>query len=282
MWFVFVGREAASAPVGDERDTFDLLPAADLSLDQIDARPGNVLVPVRNPHALDHVVAALQAAGDRDVVVMTVRLLGSTTQVSSRLPKPGRRRTSAGCSQTSWRSPSGVDRPVRLLIVPARNVVDAIVATVLRLRSSDVYVGESSTLSAADQARLLGDAWERAEKPAPLDVRLVIHHRSGRAESYQLGAHPPALTPGDLNLIHRVWLDAAKAVGPHVHHHDVVRAALTQMEQQLTGPERDQALAAIRETARPADELAAMLRARDYGRLRDMMRNGPPATWRRC
>jgi hypothetical protein len=133
---------------------------------------------------------------------------------------------------------------------------------VRRLRRRVVYA------LAADQARLLGDAWERAEKPAPLDVRLVIHHRSGRAESYLLGAHPPSLTPSDLSLIHRVWLDAAKAVGPHVHHHDVVRAALTQMEKQLTGPERDQALAAIRETARPADELAAMLRARDYGRLR--------------
>ena len=143
----------------------------------------------------------------------------------------------------------------------------------IRLRSSDVYVGESSTLSADDQARLLGEAWERADKPEPLDVRLVIHHRSGRADTYHLGAHPPSLTPGDLDLIHRVWLDAVKAVGPHVHHHDVVRAALTQMEQQLNGPQRDDALAAIRETARPADELAAVLRARDYARLRDMMRN---------
>ena len=275
LWFVFVGREEASAPASDERDTFDLLPAADLSLDQIDARPGNVLVPVRNPHALDHVVAALQAAGDRDVVVMTVRLLGiddaGVEPATEAEPTAYERRILSDVLAIAERR----NRPVRLLIVPARNVVDAIVATVLRLRSSDVYVGESSTLSAADQARLLGDAWERAEKPLPLDVRLVIHHRSGRAESYLLGAHPPALTPGDLSLIHRVWLDAVKAVGPHVHHHDVVSAALTQMEKQLTGPERDQALEAIRETARPADELAAMLRARDYGRLRDMMRNRP-------
>ena len=166
-----------------------------------------------------------------------------------------------------------VGRPVRLLIVPARNVVDAIVATVIRLRSSDVYVGESSSLSVADQARMLGEAWEQADKPAPLDVRLVIHHRSGRADSFHLGAHPPSLSAGDLDLIHRVWLDAVKSVGPHVHHHDVVRAALTQMEHQLTGPQRDDALAAIRETARPADELAAALHARDYARLRDMMRN---------
>ena len=206
-------------------------------------------MPVRNPHALGHVVAALQAAGDRDVVIMTVRLLG----IDDGGVEPGRRgndhslRAPASLRRRRDRRTAG--RPVRLLIVPARNVVDAIVATVLRLRSSDVYVGESSTLSAADQARLLGDAWERAEKPEPLDVRLVIHHRSGRADTYLLGAHPPSLTPSDLSLIHRVWLDAAKTVGPHVHHHDVVRAALTQMEKQLTGPERDQALAAIRETS---------------------------------
>lgn len=101
----------------------------------------------------------------------------------------------------------------------------------------------------------------------------MIYHRSGRADTYHLGAHPPSLTSGDLDLIHRVWLDAVKAIGRHVHHHDVVRAALTQMEQQLTGPQRDEALAAIREVARPAEELAAVVRARDYARLRDMLRN---------
>ena len=108
-------------------------------------------------------------------------------------------------------------------------------------------MGESATLSAADQARLLGEAWERADKPEALDVRLVIYHRSGRADTYHLGAHPPSLTSGDLDLIHRLWLDAVKTVGPHVHHDDVVRAALKQMEQQLTGPQRDDAVAAIRE-----------------------------------
>jgi magnesium transporter len=45
------------------------------------------------------------------------------------------------------------------------------------------------------------------------------------------------------------------------------------MEQQLTGPGRDEALAAIRDVARPADELAGILHARDYGRLRDVLRN---------
>ena len=83
------------------------------------------------------------------------------------------------------------------------------------------------------------------------------------------------MTAGDLDLIHRVWLDAVKAIGPHVHHHDVVRAALTQMEHELKGPQRDEALTAIREVARPADELAAAVRATDFTRLRDMARNRP-------
>ena len=62
-----------------------------------------------------------------------------------------------------------------------------------------------------------------------------------------------------------------------MHHHDVVRAALTQMEQQLSGPEREQALGGhSRASARPADELAAVVRRRDFSQLRDMVRNRPP------
>jgi magnesium transporter len=272
LWFTRAARHVAPVEVGTDESTFDLLLAAELSPNQIEARPGNVLVPVRNPHLLAHVVAALQTSGDRDVVVMTARVLDidvSEEHAGQAAPTPYERRLLSDVVTLAER----FGRPVRLLIVPTRNVVDAIVGTVIRLRSSDVFVGESSTLSAADQARLLGDAWERADKPDALDVRLVIHHRSGRSDTFHLGAHPPSLTSGDLDLIHRLWLDAVKSIGPHVHHDDVVRAALKQMEQQLSGPHRDEVVAAIRDEARPAEELAEMLRARDYARLRDMLRN---------
>ncbi len=272
LWFMSSATEVAPIEAATDESTFDLLLAAEISPDQVEVRPGSVLVPVRNPHLLAHVVAALQTPGDRDVVVMTARLLGAdVTEESAGLatPTPYERRLLSDVVALAER----VGRPVRLLIVPTRDVLDAIVSTVLRLRSSDVYVGESSTLSAEDQARLLGEAWERADKPEALDVRLVIYHRSGRADTYHLGAHPPSLRSADLDLIHRLWLDAVKTIGPHVHHDDVVRAALKQMEEQLTGPQRDAAVAAIREVARPAEELAAVLRVRDYARLRDMLRN---------
>ncbi len=252
-------------------DAFELLPSTDLALGQVEARPGNVLVAVHNPHSLAHVVAAMHSAGERDLVVMTVRLFGEE-----------------GDEASSRAAPSGVEqqllsrvvalaerhgRSIRLLIVPAHNVFDALVSTIVRLRSSELYVGESASLSADDQSRLLGDAWERADNTDGLEVRLVIHHHSGRTDAYHLGAHPPSLSPSDLDLIHRVWLQAVKAIGPHVHHHDVVRAALVQMEQQLGGEQRDAALTAIRQVARPADELAAVVHQRDFSRLRDMVRN---------
>jgi magnesium transporter len=273
FWFAAVRTPPEEVAAGPDDERFDLLQATQPSLDEIDVGPGNILVPVRNPHALTHVTAALQTAGNRDVVVMTVRIVDldvAEENAARRTPTPYEQRLLSDVVTLAER----VGRPVRLLIVPARNVLDAIVGAVVRLRSSDVYVGESTTLSVADQARLLGEAWERADKPqAALDVRLVICHPSGRAQTYHLGAHPPNLTSGDLDLIHRLWLDSVKTVGPHVHHHDVVRAALKQMEQQLAGSQRDEAVAAIREVARPAEELAAMLRTRDYGRLRDMLRN---------
>ena len=270
--FLFGAQSAESGPALETADAFELLPSSELVGGPVDARPGNVLVTIRNPHALAHVASALKAAGDRDVVIMTVRVIGVDVDedgARDTAPTATERRLFTRVVALAEQK----EKPVRLMVVPSHDVSEAIVATVIRLKSSEVYVGESATLSAADQARLMGEAWEAAERTESLAVRLVIYHNSGRTDAYHLGAHPPALGPGDLELIHRIWLDAVKAVGPHVHHHDVVRAALTQMEKQLTDQQRDEALAAIRQSARPADELADAVRARDFPRLRDIARN---------
>jgi hypothetical protein len=266
------GRKGAESSLAEEEGPFAPLPSSDVSVGQVEARPGNILVCIRHPHSLAHVSAALRDAGNRDVVIVSVRLLGidvdDETGGDTALTRDERFLFAAVIAATERQG-----HAVRFLIVPAHNVVDAIMAVAIQLVSSEVHVGESGTLPASEQARLLGEAWERSEKPQNLQVRLVIHHDSGRTDSYHLGAHSPSLTPDDLDLIHRVWLDAVKAIGPQVHHHDVVRAALTQMENKLSGPDREEALAVIRNTARPADELAAAVHDRDYSRLRDLVRN---------
>jgi magnesium transporter len=265
-------RRSATAPIAVEENPFELSTTGDVSLGHVEARPGNVLVTVRHPDSLAHVVAAMKIAGDRDVVAVTVRLLGVDVDDVGETDTTSTRDERYLFSQVVALT-ERYAHSVRLLIVPAQNVFDGVIGVALKLQSSEVYVGESKTLSANDQARLLGEAWERADKSADQKLRLIIYHHSGRTDAFHLGAHPPALSASDLELIHRMWLDSVKAIGSHVHHHDVVRAALTQMEQKLTGPERDDALNVIRQVARPADELASAVRAADYTRLRDIVRN---------
>ncbi len=269
-------RSIASQPAGggSALDEFQLLPSDDVDLRQVAVRPGNFLVPVRRPHVLTHLFGALRAAGDRDVVAMTVRLVGVDVPddpgQDPRATDDERRLFSAVIAAAEREG-----RAVRLMIVPGVNVFDSVIETALRLESSEVHVGESETLSADDQARLLGDAWERASKPSAVDVRLVVHHPRGSTAAYHLGAHAPALRPEDFEHIHRLWLDVVRAVGPSVHHRDVVRAALRHMEHELSGPNRDAALQVVRDTLRPADEIAAIIRERNFGRLRDVLRNRP-------
>ena len=75
---------SATTRAGDARrnaagglDQFQLLPASDLGLADVAARPGNVLVPVRDYNTLAHLNWALTHVDTErhDVVAMTVRLL---------------------------------------------------------------------------------------------------------------------------------------------------------------------------------------------------------------
>lgn len=94
-------------------------------------------------------------------------------------------------------------------------------------------------------AHLLGQAWDRIPKSPQVRSRLVACTRDGGAETFLLGPHAPALSQEDLELVHRLWLDAVGRYGLDVHHRDVVRAALEAMERDLAGTGREAALARI-------------------------------------
>ena len=121
LLLTLLGRDSESPAVAEDQETFDVLPAAELSLAHVEVRPGNVLVPVRNPHSLAHVAAALQTARDRDVVVMTVRLLGVDVPddaSTDTAPTPPEERLLSDVLSVAER----LGRPVRLLIVPASTI----------------------------------------------------------------------------------------------------------------------------------------------------------------
>ena len=93
-----ISRQPASASIESD-ETFDLLPSP-RRFARPDRRASGQRAGARSAIRMRsaHVVAALQTAGDRDVVVMTVRLLGVDVSDENGQRRARRRRTSAACS----------------------------------------------------------------------------------------------------------------------------------------------------------------------------------------
>jgi amino acid transporter len=253
-------REAARRAQG--LDQFQLLPAGDLGLTDVAARPGNILVPVRDYNTLAHLQWALSHVDPEkhDVVATTVRLLSGP---DSSFQDFHQAEVFSDYEQLLFTKVVSIaerlGRPVKLLVVPSTNVFDAIAQTAVRLSSSEIVLGDSAKFAAADQARLLGQAWERVENSDKLRTRLLAYKMSGEVQSFLLGPHAPTLTRDDLDLIHRLWLEAVSEVGIDLHHRDIVRVALEDLRQDLEGKRRGDVLARIRRQANrplPADASA--------------------------
>jgi amino acid transporter len=234
-------------------DQFQLVQAPDVGLAEVEARAGNILVPVRDYTTLAHLNWALEhVATDRhDVVAMTVRLLQG--------PQGGFHETEIFSSyeQLLFTKVVAVAErhggTVRLLVVPSPNVFDAIAQTAVRLSSSQIVLGDSAKFGATDQARLLGQAWERVEDSDKLRTQLVTYKLSGEIQTYLLGPHAPTLTQDDLDLIHKLWLEAVADIGVDVHHRDVVRVALEKLGRDLQGGSRKDAMDRIRRQAKSTE-----------------------------
>jgi amino acid transporter len=253
LYAAFVVSERATAARQDairKLDQFHLLPVPEVGLAEVSVRPGGVLVPVRDPNTLAHLKWALDRTDtqQQDIVVMTVRLLrGPDTGYRDFAGERVFRDYEQGLFTRVVSVAERAGRPVKLLVVPSSNVADAMAQAAVSLQSSDIVIGESATLSGAEMARRLGEAWDRIEKSSNVRSRLVAHKLSGEIETFLLGPHAPALSQEDLDLIHRLWLDAVSQYGLDLHHRDVVRAALEQMEKDLAGYDRARTLARIAE-----------------------------------
>jgi hypothetical protein len=213
-----------------------------------------VLVPVRDYTTLAHLDGVVRETDTsaRDIVVVTVRLLqgpdaAAATFESEDLFTNYEQRLFTGVVAVAERH----GRTVKLLVVPATNIEDALALTAIRLRATEIVLGDSAKMSPADQARLSGDAWDRIPGSGERTTELVIT-AGGRQFRYWLGAHAPALKADDVAHIHRLWLAAMKVAGTEIHHRDIVAAALSGFEDELMGPQPDRALVRLRhQTSRP-------------------------------
>jgi amino acid transporter len=224
-------REAA----GRGLEQFNLDIKADVTSKSVQARPGCVLVAVRDPNRLYHLQNMLEKTNLRrhDIVVMTVRPVSAgagefdltANQIFSQYEKELFTRV------VSLAEKQG--KTVDLLTVPAVDAFDAMVQTAGRLQASKLVTGASEKMELSELARRIGLAWEKMPEPRhPFSLEIIS---PGRPTIYvNLGPHPPRLWPEDLDRLHQIWLRLSTArYGSRLHHRDIVGTALRRLERDL-------------------------------------------------
>ena len=246
--FTYSERKVAQRRAGkpESLDQFRVYGNEQPATQTLGVRPGNVLVAVRDPKNLYYLREVLRRTDTKqqDVVVMTARLFhrepsfGNTTFDAEQIFDQYEQELFTAVVAAAEKE----GRPVSLLVVPATDVFDSIIVTAQRLESSRIVCGLSNKLSADEQAKLTGDAWERLPEPKP---RLVMEIRlpNGVSREYYLGPHTPRLRNQDLDLLHHLWLQITsdpRFAG--AHHYHIVAVALEELEQELRSGKKAEVL----------------------------------------
>ena len=235
-------------------DRFSLETQEAVSSETVGVRPGNTLCLVRDYNTLEHLGWALDVThtGKRDLVVMTVRILkGADTgyqglaehQVFASYEQKLFTRVVALAEKAGKR--------VHLLVVPSSNVFEAIVHAAVGLDSAEIAAGRSSVMTPEEQARHMGEAWERLPKRPARQVVFRVVAPEGKVQEFILGAHAPALSREEINLLHQLWVEVSREGGlEDLHHQEIVKIALERFQNDLLAG-RAKLLEELRRTLRP-------------------------------
>jgi len=233
-----------------ELDQFNLAQAAELTPESVGVQPGNILVPVSTYYALYHLEAALRRAMRREaeIVVLHVRLLRRAASGEYDLAPDQLFSTIEQLLFTKVLSVAEKEgKPVRLAVAAGNDLWEAILRTAVNLESSTIVLGSSAKMPVAEQAREIGIGWERMVEPRPR-VTLEIFTPSGQEQVFYLGPHAPRLTPKEIDLLHKIWLQLSdKLPGQEIHHHDIVHFALDEVERELAEGKEKEVLDRLRE-----------------------------------
>jgi amino acid transporter len=220
-----------------ESDEFRLETQQTILAETVGVRPENTLCLVRDYNTLDHLKWALEAThtGKKDLVALTVRVTKGADVGYSGLAQHS---VFASYEQLLFSRVVALaekaGKKVHLLVVPSSNVFDAAVQTATQIESAEIIAGLSSIMTPIDQARGMGEAWERMTHRPSRALPFRVVHPGGKVQEFSLGAHSPRLTPAEIDLVHELWLDLVQREGlRNLHHHEVVAAALARFVRDL-------------------------------------------------
>jgi amino acid transporter len=246
-----IQRQRGEAHVGLDR--FNLAQASELTIENVGVQPGNILVPVSTHYALYHLEAALRRARRRraEIVALHVQLLSRAPSGESDLAPEQLFGTIEQLLFTRVLSIAEKEgKPVCLTVVAANDLWDGILRTAANLESATIVSGSSSKISIMEQAREIGIAWERMPEPRPR-VTLEIFAPTGQEQIFYLGPHVPRLTPKEIDLLHKVWLESSDRLAcEEIHHHDIVHFALAELERQIASGQDDEVYSRLRDHLR--------------------------------
>ena len=244
-------RRKQTEPKGMEQ--FNLDHQAHIDGGSLHARPGCVLVAVRDYHRMEHLKRVLEKTNLRryDIVVMTVRPIstgaGEYELADNQIFSDYEKELFSHVVEVAEKEGKGVE----LLVVPAVNPFDAMADTASRLRASRLVTGVSTHMASDELARQIGRAWEKLPEPRHAFSLEVIS--PDRPSTFvNLGPHPPRLWPEDVELLHDIWLNLSETeqLGSRLHHRDIVGVALRRLRNDLQNTDRDQVVAEVQRELR--------------------------------
>ncbi len=223
------------------KDHFQLEHQDTIDRETVAVRPGGIMVTMRdiaNPLALKWTLARTNT-DERDVVVISVRLMGvgGPEYLSAEEQSFSEHEQMVFTKAVSIAESFG--KKVSLLVVPAAEIFPALTQTASSIEVESVVSGSSSTLSAEEQAFYMGQAWEALPEPKR-QFNFCVVAPDGEVKVFYIGPHAPSLSPEDVQLVHRLWLNMRRdPMAADLHHSDIITYALTRLAGQYAREKQD-------------------------------------------
>jgi len=223
------------------KDHFQLEHQERVSRESVAIRPGGMMVTMRdaaNPLALKWTLARTHT-DEQDVVVVSARLMGvgGPEYLSAEQQSFSEHEQMVFTKAVSVAESFG--KRVSLLVVPAGDISAALAQTANSLEVESMVSGISGSISAEEQAFHIGQAWEALPEPKR-QFNFYVIGPGGEAKVFYIGPHAAALTPDDVHLVHRLWLNMRRdpSLGD-LHHSDIITYALTRLASQYAREKQD-------------------------------------------